>query len=82
MYELLGEVGAVADDVLRARDYYEAALEAYFARRFDVATAGFRDAAALVPSDQAAPQIAQRAESLHIYQPGPEWDGAYVATTK
>ena len=80
--ELSGEVGAVADDVLRARDYYEAALEAYFARRFDVAIAGFRDAAALVPATRRrrrSPSARSRCTSI---SPGPEWDGAYVATTK
>ena len=37
VYELLGEVGQVSPAVLAARELYEAALDAYFAQRFDEA---------------------------------------------
>jgi adenylate cyclase len=82
VYELLGERGTVAPEVLAARDRYEAALEAYFAQRFAEAMAGFGAAAELRPTDRAAPLMAQRAGNLQAYSPGPNWDGVYVATTK
>jgi adenylate cyclase len=82
VYELLGEVGRVAPTVLAARDRYEAALEAYFAQRFEEAIAGFGAAAELRPTDRAATTMAQRAGNLQAYSPGPDWNGVHVATTK
>jgi adenylate cyclase len=82
IYELLGERGTVAPAVLEARDRYEAALAAYFARRFEEAAAAFRAAAALRPGDKGAEVMALRAEQLAIYQPSPEWDGVYVSSSK
>jgi adenylate cyclase len=80
--ELLGERGEVAPDVLRARDLYEEALEAYFARRFEEAASGFRAAAALRPDDRAARMMARRAEDLEIFQPAADWDGVHLQTAK
>lgn len=80
--ELLGETGAVPADVLAARDQYEAALAAYFARRFAEAAVGFRAAAAARPGDKAAPLMALRADDLARDPPPPEWDGIHVQTSK
>ena len=62
--ELLGEAGTLAPAILQARDVYERALELYVAGRFEVAAAGFREAAALWPDDHAAVEMAERAEGL------------------
>jgi adenylate cyclase len=80
--ELLGECGEVAPDVLRARDLYEQALDAYFARQFDEAAHGFRAAAALRPDDRAARMMARRADDLEIFQPAADWDGVHLQTAK
>jgi adenylate cyclase len=82
VYELLGERGTVAAAVLRARDLYEEALAAYFARRFDDAAAGFRATDAARPSDKAASVMAQRAEDLSTYPPPPDWTGVYASSSK
>jgi adenylate cyclase len=82
VYELLGETGAVPEEMRRAREAYESALAGYFARRFDEAAAGFHAAARLRPHDKAAEMMARRAEQLAIYQPPPTWDGVYVSSTK
>jgi len=82
IYELLGERGAVPADVLRARDLYEQALDAYFARRFDEAAAGFRAAAGACPDDRAALKMAERAEDLASYGVAEDWDGVYLARSK
>jgi hypothetical protein len=68
--------------VLRARDLYEAALEAYFARRFGAAAAGFRAAVAAQPGDRAAETMARRAEDLASYGVSADWDGIYLQTSK
>jgi adenylate cyclase len=80
--ELLGETGAVPADVLAARDRYEEALAAYFARRFADAAVGFRAAAAARPTDKAAPLMALRADDLARDPPPPAWDGIHVQTSK
>jgi adenylate cyclase len=82
VYELLGERGTVAPEVLEARDCYEVALAAYFARRFDEAAAAFREAAALRPDDKAAAVMARRADDLSGYPPPADWTGVFVSSNK
>jgi hypothetical protein len=72
----------VPEEMIQARDAYEYALAAYFARRFDEAAAGFHAAARARPGDKAAEAMAWRAEQLAIDQPPPEWDGVYVSSSK
>jgi adenylate cyclase len=80
--ELLGETDTLAAQVLRARDVYERALDAYMAGRFDEAAAGFREASALWPEDRAAVEMAARAESL-AREPVPAgWSGVYAQPSK
>jgi hypothetical protein len=79
--ELLGVRGSVAADVLAARDQYEQALEAYFARRFTEATAGFRAASAL-SGNRAAEMMYLRAEAFSGYPPPADWDGVYMLRSK
>jgi len=80
--ELLGERGAVSAELLAARDLYEQALEAYCARRFVEAAAGFRRAAAARPGDRAAQVMAARAEELENQTLSDEWDAVYRSTSK
>ena len=79
--ELVGRRGGVAAETLAARDQYEQALEAYFARRFAGAAAGFRAAAAL-PNNRAAEMMYLRAEAFSAYPPPEDWDGVYVLRSK
>jgi len=82
VYELLGERGTVASEVLEARDRYEAALAAYFAQRFGEAAAAFREAAELRPDDKAAVAMARRADDLAGYPPPADWTGVFVSSSK
>ena len=82
IYELLGERGTVAPEVLGARDRYEAALASYFARRFDEAAEGFRAAAEAQPEDKAAAVMARRADDLASYPPQGDWAGVFVSSSK
>jgi adenylate cyclase len=82
VYELLGERGTVAPEMLAARDRYEVALAAYFARRFDEAAVIFREALELRPGDKAAIYMAGRADDLAGYPPPPDWTGVFVSTSK
>jgi adenylate cyclase len=80
--ELLGEEGALAPSILRARDVYERALDAYMAGQFAEAADGFREAVALWPEDHAAVEMAERSENLAV-EPAPSgWSGVYAQTAK
>ena len=76
--ELLGERGGVDPVLLRARDVYEEALDAYLAGRFEAAVAGFRRAATLRPDDRAADVLGRRAAAMASGAPPPGWDGVYT----
>ncbi|MBV9481254.1 MAG: zinc ribbon domain-containing protein [Acidobacteria bacterium] len=82
VYELLGERGDVTAERLCARDLYEEALAAYFARRFREASVGFGKAAAVSPADQAAKMMAQRAGELARVPPPYDWNGVFTYTSK
>ena len=69
VHELLGHIGNVPAAVLAARDQYEAGLDAYLAQRFDEARQAFSAAAALLPTDRAAPLMARRAATLQQMAP-------------
>ncbi|HYM73715.1 MAG TPA: adenylate/guanylate cyclase domain-containing protein, partial [Stellaceae bacterium] len=81
VYELLGQRGAVASDVLAARDLYESALGAYFAGDFTGAEAGFEAAATARPDDLAARMMAERSRELSAAPPS-AWDGIHVMHEK
>jgi adenylate cyclase len=80
--ELLGEQGQVRADVLEARDRYEEALAAYFARQFPEAAKGFAAVTALRHHDRAAQTMAGRAEMYALSPPPPDWVGVHVQTMK
>ena len=82
VYELLGESGKVADTVLRARDRYEAALDAYLDRRFQEAIRGFEEAAQIRQEDRAPISLRGRAETYLKTPPPNDWDGIFVQTKK
>jgi adenylate cyclase len=79
--ELLGHKGEVSEDVLRARDAYEQALEAYFAAEFDRAGDLFDEAARLRPGDLGAAMMRERAHEL-AEEPPLSWDGVHVMVEK
>jgi adenylate cyclase len=82
IYELIGQCGQVPFELLKARDLYEQALTAYFARKFDVAANQFRAASESSGTDRAATMMAERAATLMRSPPPAEWDGAFVQVTK
>ncbi len=77
IYELLGQVGQVPEDVLKARDLYEEGLSLYFDRQWDEAIQRFRAARALRHDDLAAEVFIERAECQQSDPPPPDWDRAH-----
>jgi adenylate cyclase len=76
VHELLGPAGTVPSPAALA---YERALDDYFARRFDAAAARLT---AHAETDGPSRVLLARSRALLDSPPSPEWDGAYVATTK
>jgi adenylate cyclase len=82
LFELLGNKGAVDADLLEARDLYEKAMDAYLARSFADAQAGFEAARKARPGDKAAQVLAGRAATFVAEPPGEDWDGSWHHTKK
>jgi adenylate cyclase len=77
VYELLG-VRAECADVLASVAPYEAALEAYFARRFDRALEVLRSRV----DDPPSRVLAERCAAMLAHPPPADWNGVYVAESK
>jgi adenylate cyclase len=82
IFEPLGRKGGVSDEILSARDRYEAALEAYFAARFHDAAAAFDEALALSPRDPTAKVMAARCREFEENGVPADWDGTFVMPFK
>lgn len=82
VYELLGERQKADEAILRARDRYETALDAYLDRHFEEAIKGFEEAATIRPHDRASLTLRERAETYLRTPPPDEWDGVFVQTRK
>ena len=79
--ELLGETGAVAAELLGARDSYERALDLYLAAEFERAAGFFAEAAQRRPDDLAGAMMRDRAFAL-ANDPPARWDGVHVMEEK
>ncbi len=82
IFETLGRSGAVAENILRARDRYEDGLDSYFDGNLDTALRGFHEASASWPDDRAVHELNYRCQ--HYLQVGlPEgWDRTHTALFK
>jgi adenylate cyclase len=76
VYELVGRRGEVTAGELISR--YEAAIEAYFSRRFEEAAAIL----AMADDDEPSRVLAERCRHFLDHPPPPEWDGIWVAKEK
>ncbi|GIW72058.1 MAG: hypothetical protein KatS3mg102_1600 [Planctomycetota bacterium] len=82
VYELLGRAGEVEPARLARARRYEEALALYLERRWQQALAHFEQLLAEDPQDAAAREHAARCRALCEHEPGPDWDGALVQTSK
>jgi adenylate cyclase len=82
IYEAMGEPAKVDAERLHRARGYEAALEAYFGRRFEAAVRGFEELAGAAPTDVAAAELARRCRAFLAEPPPADWNGVYEMKTK
>ncbi len=82
VYEVLGLPGEVAPAQTEANRHYAKGLAAYRARKWDEASAHFKDALAALPEDGASLTMFQRCETYKNSPPPPNWNGAHVMKSK
>lgn len=82
IFEPLGRSGEVAENVLRARDRYEEALESYFDGNLDAALGRFHEASASWPEDRAVHELLRRCQRFLRVGLPEGWDGTHAAEFK
>lgn len=82
IFELLAAKGNLSPEALARRDHFEAALEAYRARDWASARAGFEECAKDQNGDLPAEEFLQRLDRLEAHPPGEEWDGVWRHVSK
>jgi len=83
VYEVYGEISdAISPDDLQYYQAYNAAFEAYMARRFDVARVQFTAALAVRPQDLTTLEMLARLDDLDPQALPDDWDGALTFETK
>ncbi|MDJ0975765.1 MAG: adenylate/guanylate cyclase domain-containing protein [Planctomycetota bacterium] len=81
-HELLGPKGDVEAERLELGAVYTDAFEAYMARRFEAAQAGFERCLKLAPDDVAARVLADRCAAYRDSPPPDDWSGAVRMSRK
>jgi len=83
VYEVYGEISdAISPDDLQYYQAYNAAFEAYMARRFDVARVQFTVALAVRPQDLTTLEMLARLDDLDPQALPDDWDGALTFESK
>ena len=78
----MGFAGQVSDELLRSRDLYEAALDAYFRADFPRALQLFGDLRNQDSTNRAAAVLYDRVNELLNTRVPDTWDGTYSASFK
>jgi adenylate cyclase len=82
VYELLARKGELDPQKRELVNLYSAGLAAYKARRWVEGIKAFEQALALNPSDGPSKTYLARCQAYQASPPPPDWDGAFVMTTK
>ncbi|MCW5729248.1 MAG: HAMP domain-containing protein [Alphaproteobacteria bacterium] len=82
VYELLGEAGSLAPDMMALTEAFAAGLAAYRRQDWDLAAARFDECLAIRPDDGPARAFRERTDLLRATPPGPDWDGVWRLSAK
>jgi adenylate cyclase len=82
IFQLLAAAGGLPPEALARRERFEAALEAYRARDWATARAGFEACAQDSDGDPPAQVFLARLDQLAADPPGEDWDGVWRQATK
>ncbi len=70
------------EQTLRGWEVHNQAMERYYAREFDQATAGFEDARSILGDDYLCQVMIERCRRFAADPPPPEWNGVETMTSK
>jgi adenylate cyclase len=82
VYEVLAEIGEAAGPLRSRARQFESAFEHCQRRQWDQADAALQSLLAVSPDDRPAEALRKRVSFLRDHDPGPGWDGVYVAEGK
>lgn len=82
VYELIGNKGDVASNLIRSVELYEEGLELYRQRRWGEAIEIFMKSKELRSDDLAASVMIQRCQGFEESPPDSNWDGVHIYETK
>lgn len=82
VFELMGEIGAVASDQIELRDTFELGLAAYRASDWDRAEAAFAECLRIMPGDGPATTFLERVGTFRRFAPPGDWTGVWQSVTK
>ena len=75
VHELVGERATLAPERLAAVERFNAAMQLYLSRNFEMALEAFRELKAAHPEDRPTAILIERCEKYVVTPPPPEWDG-------
>jgi adenylate cyclase len=83
LFEVLAERGVAENGAIRLRcEAYAEAMSLYDRRAWPAAAAAFKRMVGQWPADGAARVMAERCDAFHQADPGADWDGVWMATSK
>ncbi len=82
IYEVLGEKSQLTPAILEELNYFNQALEQYFAKDWDAALAIMDQLASAHPQDQLYALYVERLRNFKHHPPAANWDGTYIHTSK
>lgn len=82
VYEPLGRVGEVREEVLVACEKHYSALQAYYQQWWDLAAAIWTELQSAECDDRVYSVYLKRIEALKLSPPPADWDGTYIHSSK
>ncbi|MDM8517644.1 CHASE2 domain-containing protein [Desulfobacterales bacterium HSG16] len=82
IFELIGYKEEIGQDLKSMLDHYSKGLAAYRKQDWEEAVKAFDHAQKIVPDDGPSAVMSERCREYLVNSPDPEWNGAYVMTSK
>ena len=80
--ELMGAAGQLSEELVRLRERYEQARQAYLGQEWDLAEATFRECIQIRPNDGPSRVFLERIQVFRRNSPGKDWNGVWQLVEK